>query len=49
MENRVVDCEICQQACPWNKKHLDYPLATHMTELFQKKIKDWKKFIIYLI
>lgn len=44
MENRVGDCEICQQACPWNKKHLDHPLATHMTELFQKKIKDWETF-----
>ncbi len=44
MENRVGDCEICQQACPWNRKHLDHPLATHMTELFQKKIKDWETF-----
>jgi len=43
MENRVADCEICQQACPWNKKHLDHPLSTNMTELFQKKIKDWEK------
>ncbi|MFC1839609.1 epoxyqueuosine reductase [Thermodesulfobacteriota bacterium] len=44
LENRVIDCEICQQACPWNKKHLDQPLATHMTKLFQRKIEGWKKF-----
>jgi len=44
MENRVVDCEICQQACPWNRKHLDNPLGTNMTESFQKKIKDWENF-----
>jgi epoxyqueuosine reductase len=44
MENRVGDCEICQDACPWNKKHLDNPLATHMTQSFQTKIADWENF-----
>lgn len=44
MENRIIDCEICQQACPWNKKHLENPLTTNMTELFQEKIESWKKF-----
>lgn len=44
IENRVADCEICQQVCPWNKKHLDHPLATNMTELFQKRIEDWEIF-----
>lgn len=44
MENRVGDCEICQAACPWNKKHLDHPLATNMTKSFQKKIKDLETF-----
>ena len=47
MGNRVGDCEICQQACPWNKKHLDHPLATPMTGLFQKKIEDWEN-LFYL-
>lgn len=41
MENRIGDCEICQTACPWNKKHLENPLVTKMTDHFQKKIKDW--------
>ncbi len=41
MENRVGDCEICQQACPWNRKHIDNPLKTKMTEFFQKKLKNW--------
>jgi len=44
MENRVGDCEICQHACPWNKKHLAHPLVTTATKLFQKKIKDWETF-----
>jgi epoxyqueuosine reductase len=44
MENRIGDCEICQQACPWNRKHLDNPLITSMTETFQKKIEDWQNF-----
>ena len=41
MENRVGDCEICQESCPWNKKHLKHPLVTKMTDHVQKKIKDW--------
>ena len=43
-ENRVGDCEICQHACPWNKKHHDNPLVTNMTESFQKNIKGWENF-----
>ncbi len=42
MENRIGDCEICQEACPWNKKHLNNPLTTKMTPYFQEKIDDWK-------
>ncbi len=41
MENRIGDCEICQESCPWNRKHLKSPLVTKMTHNFQKKIKDW--------
>jgi epoxyqueuosine reductase len=44
MGNRVADCEICQEACPWNKKHLANPLATNMTKAFQRKIKEWENF-----
>ena len=44
MENRVGDCEICQQVCSWNKKHLDNPLSTKLTKSFQKKIKTWEEF-----
>lgn len=44
MENRIIDCEICQQACPWNKKHIKNPLTTNMTISFQKMVKDWEKF-----
>ena len=41
MENRVGDCEICQDACPWNGKHVKSPLVTKMTDHFQKKIEAW--------
>jgi len=43
MENRIMDCEICQEACPWNRKHLENPLTTKMTTYFQEKINDWKE------
>jgi epoxyqueuosine reductase len=42
MENRIQDCEICQEVCPWNKKHLKNSLTTKMTTHFQKKINIWK-------
>jgi len=41
MENRVGDCEICQDSCPWNRKHLKSALVTKMTDYFQKKIEEW--------
>jgi len=44
MENRVGDCEICQEACPWNKKHLKHPLDTGLTRAFKGKIKEWESF-----
>jgi len=47
MENRIVDCEICQQACPWNIKHHKNPFVTNMTEFFRKKIEDWER-LFYL-
>ena len=42
MENRIGDCEICQDSCPWNIKHLKSPLVTKMTDHFQKKIEKWR-------
>ena len=42
MENRIGDCEICQEACPWNKKHFANPLTTTMTSYFKERINDWK-------
>jgi epoxyqueuosine reductase QueG len=43
-ENQVMDCEICQQACPWNAKHLERPLATATTAAFEKEIPAWEAF-----
>ncbi|MCP4673531.1 MAG: epoxyqueuosine reductase [Desulfobacula sp.] len=42
IENRIQDCEICQEACPWNKKHIKNPLTTKMTTHFQGQINRWK-------
>ena len=44
MMNRVIDCEICQQVCPWNIKHIKSPLITETTKAFQSKIPDWEDF-----
>jgi len=44
MENRIGDCEICQDACPWNKKHIETPLSTQLTLSFQKEIEKWNKY-----
>lgn len=44
IENRVIDCEICQQVCPWNTKHIERPLATAMTTSFQREIPAWEDF-----
>ena len=46
-ENRVFDCEICQQACPWNKSHIKNPLITGLTVSFQNNA-DALKNIFYL-
>ena len=43
MENRIGDCEICQDVCPWNKKHIDNPLNTKLTEKFKSNVKKWEK------
>jgi epoxyqueuosine reductase len=42
--NRVLDCEICQQACPWNIKHVEKPLATATSTTFHKEISAWEEF-----
>ncbi len=34
VENRVGDCEICQDACPWNKRHITNPLETDRIKSF---------------
>ncbi len=40
-KNRCRECTICQDACPWNQKHIQSPLKTKMTAYFQKKIRSW--------
>ncbi len=43
-QNRVMDCEICQEVCPWNSKHLHEPILTNATMSFQKQIGFWEDF-----
>ena len=38
MQNRVVDCEICQDVCPWNRKHVESPLATETGDSLVKRL-----------
>ena len=40
MQNRVIDCEICQDVCPWNRKHVDSPLVTETGESLVKRLED---------
>lgn len=42
--NQVMDCEICQDACPWNRRHLRRPLATAITVTFQREIREMENF-----
>ena len=37
MGNRIIECEICQSVCPWNKEHLERPLATMRTRSFKER------------
>lgn len=33
-DNYFFECDICQEACPWNKKHLANPLETKFMDTF---------------
>lgn len=35
--NFFFECDICQEACPWDKKHLNNPLKTRFIETFTKQ------------
>ena len=36
-DNYFFECDICQEACPWNRKHLQKPLATKFSDTFKDK------------
>ncbi len=36
-DNFFFECDICQEACPWNKQHLKDPLNTKILETFGNK------------
>ncbi len=46
MGNRVMECEICQDACPWNTKHVNHPLETSLLAAFQKTVPKWEEFFL---
>jgi epoxyqueuosine reductase len=41
--NKVLDCEVCQLVCPWNKKHLEEPLVSERTRIFRQKSTPLKR------
>ncbi|MEW6226864.1 MAG: 4Fe-4S double cluster binding domain-containing protein [Bacillota bacterium] len=38
--NQVVECDICQEACPWNSNHLREPLRTERGVAFRNRIRE---------
>ncbi len=36
--NKIIECEICQDVCPWNKKHLVNPRTTVRNNLFGERV-----------
>jgi len=38
--NKIIECEICQDVCPWNKKHLKNPLTTVRNNLFRQTVES---------
>lgn len=38
-DNFFFECDICQEACPWNKKHLKDPLNTKIMDTFANQEK----------
>jgi len=36
-DNYFFECDICQDACPWNRKHLSSPLETRFLETFKNR------------
>jgi len=48
MGNRIIECEICQSVCPWNKRHLERPLVTMRTRSFKERT-DSRTNVFYLL
>jgi epoxyqueuosine reductase len=44
MGNKIIDCEICQDVCPYNKKHLRNPLITDRSTTFDERKESLKDF-----
>ncbi len=44
MGNQIIECEICQIVCPWNKKHLNQPLQTKRVRSFGENIDKLSEF-----
>lgn len=40
MGNRVLECDLCQTVCPWNRGHLERPLDTPRTRSFRRGVDE---------
>lgn len=44
MGNQIIECEICQIVCPWNRKNLRQPLQTKRISFFGKDADKLREF-----
>jgi epoxyqueuosine reductase len=35
--NKIIECEICQEACPWNRRHIKQPMLTERIKGFRHR------------
>lgn len=42
-DNYIFECDICQEACPWNRKHMAEPMDSNLDSTFREKLGEIKE------